>query len=135
MTVRCSGLGGLPGGGMHEQADPRRRREGTADRRNKGRRREETHRTEIAADHVAVGVGVLAEDRDLAGAPQRPTLPLLISAAVACTRGPGWGGPTHHLPSPFVLTGPARCPTLHLPWAAASPLLSRSPWSFGSWLS
>lgn len=83
---------------MHGQADPRRRREGTADRRNKGRRREETHRTEGAADHVAVGVGVLAEDRDLAGAPQRPTLPLLTISSCGLHQRP-WVGWPHASPA------------------------------------
>lgn len=61
----------------------------------------------------------LAEGCHWAGAPQRPTLPLLTSAGGACASGRGWGGPTHHLPSPFILSS-ARRPTLPPARAAGS---------------
>lgn len=63
MTLHWGGLRGLPGGGKHGKADPRRK-VGTADRRQ-----EQTQRTEGAADRAAAGVGVPPEDRDLAEAP------------------------------------------------------------------
>ena len=84
MTLHWGGLRGLPGGGKHGKADPRRK-EGTADRRNRGRR------TEGAADHAGVRVGVPPEDRGLAEAPQRSALPLLTSAGAAHARGPRSG--------------------------------------------
>lgn len=39
-------------------------------------------------------------------------------------QGPWWGGPTHHLPSPFILGSLARCPSLPPAvggWLSASP--------------
>lgn len=61
----------------------------------------------------------LAEGCHWAGAPQRPTLPLLTSAGGACASSRGWGGPMHHLPSPFILSS-ARRPTLPPARAAGS---------------
>ena len=90
MTLHWDSLTGLPGGGRHGKADPRRK-EGTADRRNRGRRSEQTQRTEGAADRAGVRVGVPPEDLGLAEAPQRSALPLLTSAGAARARGPRSG--------------------------------------------
>lgn len=128
ITTPCGGLGGLPGGGTEEW--------GTQGGETGLQAGGESARGPRAASPAGAGLaeryGYLAGDHDLARAPQVPALPLLTSAGVACSRSPGWGVPTHHLPSPFILRSPAR--RLALLPAVGSCLCTAPPGHPGHWV-
>lgn len=126
MTIRLCGLGGLPGGGapgtgrpkeekwhcwQEEQCEQRQGKTEPTQRVEGG-----CHPSRVPAPKMEVWLRAASGLEPL----QRPTLPLLMSAGGACALGPGWGGPTHHLPSPFILRSPARRPTLPPASAAGS---------------
>lgn len=128
ITMCWGGLEGLPGGDTHGTGRPEA--EGGDCWQEEKREQKWQERVDPEGCRTSRGGAgrwrwIMAGAHDLARAPQRPALPLLTSTGAVCARGPGWSGPTHHLPSPFILRSPAR--HLILPLAVGGWLSTSSP--------